>query len=223
MILPTLEEQARPDRAALLVIDMQNDFCSHGGFLHRERGYNVDFAQTLADSITAAVGWARAVDMPVVWVRSIYDFKYLTGPHIVKRRTEGCCMEGSWGADFFRLRPEPDDVVIDKHHYSAFRDTALDTMLRRRGVATLIMTGVATNVCVDSTLRDGFFLGYYIVLLEDCVGSNSKAGHDGTLASVRNNIGIVATLAQWSTLIAQDPHVQIEAAAATSNRGHHPT
>jgi ureidoacrylate peracid hydrolase len=57
------------------------------------------------------------------------------------------------------------------------------------------VTGVATNVCVDSTLREGFFLGYYIVLLEDCVGSNSKAGHEGTLATVRNNIGTVATSA----------------------------
>ncbi len=55
------------------------------------------------------------------------------------------------------------------------------------------MTGVATNVCVDSTLREGFFLGYHIVLLEDCVGSNSQAGHDGTLATVRNNIGTVTT------------------------------
>jgi ureidoacrylate peracid hydrolase len=201
-VLATLEQQARPDRAALLVIDMQNDFCADGGFLHKERGYNVEFANAVADNIADAIAYARAAGMPVVWVRSIYDFKYLTGPHIVKRRSEGCCMEGSWGADFFRLKPDPDDLVIDKHHYSAFRDTRLDTLLRRRGVATLVMTGVATNVCVDSTLRDGFFLGYYIVLLEDCVGSNSKAGHDGTLASVSNNIGIVASLAQWRDVVA---------------------
>jgi ureidoacrylate peracid hydrolase len=207
VILPTLEEQARPDRAALLVIDMQNDFCAEGGFLHNERGYNVEFAKAVADNIGTAVAHARAAAMPVVWVRSIYDFKYLTGPHIVKRRSEGCCMEGSWGADFFRLKPEPDDLIIDKHHYSAFRDTALDTALRRRGIATLVITGVATNVCVDSTLRDGFFLGYYIVLLEDCVGSNSKAGHDGTLASVRNNIGIVASLAQWRDIIARPARI----------------
>jgi len=200
-LLPTLEEQARPDRAALLVIDMQNDFCAEGGFLHKERGYDVAFANAVADNITAAVSCARAAGVPVVWVRSIYDFKYLTAPHIVKRRSEGCCMEGSWGADFFHLRPGPNDLIIDKHHYSAFQDTALDTALRRRGVATLVMTGVATNVCVDSTLRDGFFLGYYIALLEDCVGSNSKAGHDGTLASVRNNIGIVASLAQWRDIV----------------------
>jgi ureidoacrylate peracid hydrolase len=207
-ILPTLEEPARPDRAALLVIDMQNDFCAGGGFLHKERGYDVEFAKTVADNIVTAVACARAAGMAVVWVRSIYDFKYLIGPHIVKRRSERCCLEGSWGADFFRVKPEPDDLIIDKHHYSAFRDTALDTVLRRRGIATLVMTGVATNVCVDSTLRDGFFLGYYIVLIEDCVGSNSKAGHDGTLASVRNNIGIVASLGQWSDIVARPARTQ---------------
>jgi ureidoacrylate peracid hydrolase len=214
VILPTLEEQARPDRAALLVVDMQNDFCAEGGFLHRERGHNVEFAKTVADNIAAAVACARGAGMPVVWVRSIYDFKYLTGPHIVKRRSEGCCMEGSWGVAFFRLKPEPDHLIVDKHHYSAFRDTPLDTALRRRGIATLIMTGVATNVCVDSTLRDGFFLGYYIVLLEDCVGSNSKAGHDGTLASVRNNIGIVASLAQWRDVVARSTRVPMKSASA---------
>ncbi len=54
-------------------------------------------------------------------------------------------------------------------------------------------------MCVDSTLRDGFFAGYYIVVLEDCVGSNSLAGHNGTLATVRNNIGTVVTSAEWMT------------------------
>jgi ureidoacrylate peracid hydrolase len=205
-ILPTLEEQVRADRSALVVIDMQNDFCAHGGFLQKERGYNVDFAKIVAARIASAIETARKVAMPVVWVRSIYDFKYLTGPHIVKRRDEGCCMEGTWGADFFHLKPEAGDIVVDKHHYSGFKDTTLDTLLRRRNIETLVMTGVATNVCVDSTLRDGFFLGYYIVLLEDCVGSNSKAGHEGTLASVRNNIGIVSTMPRWAAIVTGTIH-----------------
>jgi ureidoacrylate peracid hydrolase len=103
-LLPTLEDQTRPDRAALLVIDMQNDFCAPGGFLHKERGYNVDFAGAVADNIGAAIACARMAGMAVVWVRSIYDFKYLTGPHIVKRRGEGCCTEGSWGGNRSRHR-----------------------------------------------------------------------------------------------------------------------
>jgi ureidoacrylate peracid hydrolase len=190
-ILATLEAQCRPEHTALLVIDMQNDFCAEGGFLQKERGYDVRFAGTVADNIRPVVDAARAAGMPVVWIRSIYDFKYLADPHIVKRRGEGCCMEGSWGADFFELAPATGELIVDKHCYNGFRDTSLDGDLRRRGIRTLILAGVATNVCVDSTLREGFFLGYYIVLLEDCVGSNSRAGHEGTLATVRNNIGTV--------------------------------
>lgn len=91
------------------------------------------------------------------------------------------------------LSPEGHELIVDKHHFSAFKGTPLDDLLRNRGISTLVVAGVATNVCVDSTLRDGFFHGYYIVLLEDCVGSNSKAGHDGTLATVRNNISTVVS------------------------------
>jgi ureidoacrylate peracid hydrolase len=115
----------------------------------------------------------------------------------VKRGQEGCCLEGTWGADFFLLRPAPDEPIVTKHHYSGFAGTSLDAILRKHDVRTLVMTGVATNVCVDSTLRDGFFAGYYIVLLEDCVGSNSLAGHNGTVATVRNNIGTVMSSANW--------------------------
>jgi len=209
--LQTLEEQVRPDRAALIIVDLQNDFCAPGGFMNRERGYDVSFADAVATNIGETAAIARAAGMAIVWVRSHYDFKYLTAPHIAKRQSEGCCMEGSWGAEFFRVHPQADDAVVNKHHFSGFKDTSLDTLLRRRSVQTLIMTGVATNVCVDSTLRDGFFLGYYIVLLEDCVGSNSKAGHEGTLATVRNNIGIVTTVSGWRDSLA---HSASGAAAA---------
>jgi ureidoacrylate peracid hydrolase len=190
-VLRTVAEQLRPAHTALVIVDMQNDFCAEGGYLQRERGYDVSAVPAIAANIGILIGAARPLGVAVVWLRSIYDFKYLTGAHIAKRVTEGCCMEGSWGADFFRLQPGAGDPVVDKHHYSGFCGTVLDHELRSRGVRTLVMAGVATNVCVDSTLREGFFLGYYIVVAEDCVGSNSRAGHEGTLATVRNNIGTV--------------------------------
>jgi ureidoacrylate peracid hydrolase len=213
-LLASFEEQVRPQHTALLVIDMQNDFCAVGGYLQRERGYNVDFAAAVADRIATAVEAAREAGVLVVWVRSVYDFKHLAAPHIVKRREEGCCMEGSWGADFFRLEPRPDEPTVAKHHYSAFAGTPLDGLLRKNGIHTLVMTGVATNVCVDSTLRDGFFAGYYIVLLEDCVGSNSAAGHAGTLATVRNNIGTVTDSAAWVAEMAKARPALAESPAA---------
>lgn len=187
--LPTL----LAGRAALLVIDMQNDFCAPGGYMQRERNYQVGFAQTVADNIARLLPAARAAQMDIVWIHSIYDFKYLSASHIAKREQEGCCLEGSWGAQPFHLEPHDGEMVIRKHHYSGFHGTTLDTYLRARGIQTLVFTGVATNVCVDSTLRAGFFLDYRIVLVEDCVGSNSREGHLGTLATVRNNIGVVTS------------------------------
>lgn len=192
-LLLTLGEQVQPAQTAVLVVDMQNDFCSPDGYLATARNYDVSYADGVADAIGTLVNATRARGATIVWVRSHYDFKYLAPPHIVKRREEGCCLEGSWGADFYRLSPAPGDVMADKHRFSAFSGTDLDARLKAMGITTLIVTGVATNVCVDSTLRDGFFAGFYIVVPSDCVGSNSRAGHEGTLATVRNNIGIVAS------------------------------
>jgi ureidoacrylate peracid hydrolase len=201
-----LEEQLRPDQAALLVVDMQNDFCAEGGYLQRERNYDVGFAKPLAARINAAVAAARKAGMMVVWVRSTYDFKYLNPAERAKRGTEGCCLEGTWGVAFFEVSPLPGELIAEKHRFSAFHGTTLDNELRSRGIRTLVMTGVATNVCVDSTLRDGFFLGYNIVVLEDCVGSNSRVGHEGTLATVRNNIGqVVSSEAAMAALARKAP------------------
>jgi nicotinamidase-related amidase len=196
-ILRTLEALVHPAHAALVIVDMQNDFCAEGGFLHRTRAgsasnpIRVDANESIARHIEALADAARQGGAPVVWLRSIYDFKYLADAHIARRTDEGCCLEGSWGADFFMIRPQPGDLVVDKHTFSGFHDTGLHALLQARRVKTLLMTGVATNVCVDSTLRHGFFLGYNVVLAEDCVGSGNQAGHEGTIATVRVNFGTV--------------------------------
>jgi ureidoacrylate peracid hydrolase len=195
-ILATLDDQLRPAHAALIVVDMQNDFCAEGGWTQKERGHDVGWCRAVAANIRGLAAELRRARVPIVWIRAIYDFKYLNAAQIAKRGREGCCLEGSWGADFFEIRPSPGDPVVDKHSFSAFRDTALDATLKERGVRTLVMAGVATNVCVDSTLREGFFLGYHIVVAEDCVGSANRAGHEGTLATVRMNFGAVLPAAE---------------------------
>lgn len=196
------------DAPALLVVDMQNDFCAADGYLSKVRAQGggpavrEDDNLRVADNIGALACAARKGGWPVVWIRSIYDFKYLLPAHIAKRGgKEGLCMEGSWGADFFRLRPQPADLVVDKHTFSGFHGTDLHAHLQARGVRTLVVTGVATNVCVDSTLREGFFLGYHIVLAEDCVTSANKAGHEGTLSTVRVNFGTVVPSGELKSLL----------------------
>jgi len=186
-----LSEQLQSHHTAILVIDIQNDFCAQGGFMNRVRNYRLDFVPEVVSNIRNVIEAVRPVGVPIFWVRSHYDFKYLNSADISKRRVEGCALEGTWGAEFFEIEPEPTDVIVTKNHFSGFHDTDLHTRLQERGIKTLVLTGVATNVCIDSTLREGFFLNYHIVLVEDCVGSNSPEGHAGTLVTVRNNIGSV--------------------------------
>jgi nicotinamidase-related amidase len=206
--LRTLEEQLQPAHTALVIVDMQNDFCAEGGYLQRTRAASaknpirVDANERIADHIAQLAAAARLGGATVVWLRSVYDFKYLAPAHVAKREGEGCCMEGSWGADWFGIRPADGDLVVTKHTFSGFHDTDLHAQLQARGIRTLLMTGVATNVCVDSTLRHGFFLGYHIVVAEDCVGSGNEAGHAGTLATVRVNFGFVIDSGQAIELLA---------------------
>lgn len=190
-ILKTIEEQLTPAHTALVVIDMQNDFCSPDGFLAKERNQDTSTNKIIADNIMCLVQAGRGVGMEIVWVRAIYDYKYLPEPHVAKSPKEGLCMESTWGVDFYEVQPVKGELIVDKHCYSAFSGTDFDRQLRNRGIRTLLMTGVATNVCVDSTLRDGFFLGYYVVVAEDCVGAANKEGHEGTLSTVRYTFGSV--------------------------------
>ncbi|AZG06861.1 cysteine hydrolase [Pigmentiphaga sp. H8] len=205
-ILRTLAEKVQPRHTALVIVDMQNDFCAQGGYLQRTRaesGRNpirVDENAAIADRIGVLADEARRSGASVAWLCSVYDFKYLADAHVAMRDGEGCCMEGTWGADFFRIQPRQGDVVVDKHTFSGFHETGLHAQLQARGIKTLIMTGVATNVCVDSTLRHGFFLGYHIVVAEDCVGSGNPVGHEGTLSTVRVNFGEVTTSAELRRL-----------------------
>lgn len=195
------EIQLHPGQTALLVIDIQNDFCAKGGYLNRVYNHDVSFAQPIADNINALVATARAAGVAIIWIRSHYDPKYLANASITKRRDEGCCLEGTWGADFFSVRPQQGDLIITKHSFSGFHATVLHDELQQRGIKTLILTGVATNVCVDSTLREGYSNGYDIVLAEDCVDSNDKVGHLGTLSTVRTIIGSVLNSHQIAQLL----------------------
>ncbi|TFY97445.1 cysteine hydrolase family protein [Ramlibacter rhizophilus] len=211
-LLRTLEAQLRPAHTALLVVDMQNDFCDADGFLARARAasgrHTIEAEENarIAQRIERLAAAAREGGATVAWLRSLYDFRYLAPAHIVQRKEqEGLCLEGSWGADWFRIRPEPADLVITKHTFSGFHDTELHAQLQARGIRTLVLCGVATNVCVDSTLRHGFFLGYHVVLAQDCVGSGNRAGHEGTLATVRVNFGAVVDSPELIRLLGVHP------------------
>lgn len=184
-----------PAHTAVLVVDMQNDFCAEGGYIHTVQGADMDPNRALAGRIDALLDSARRAGAMVVWVRAAYDHDRLPAPMLSKMLEKGrgavCCASGSWGAEFYGIAPKDGEEVVEKHCYSAFHGTALHGLLQARGIRTLVMTGVATNVCVDSTLRAGFFHGYYIVMPPDCVGSANQALHEATVHGVEAIFGEV--------------------------------
>lgn len=201
-MLTTLESKVAPSHAALVIIDMQNDFCSSGGMMDKE-GMDVKLIQGMAPGLADFIGHARKAGLPIIYVQAIYASEnnwYLSDVWLEQMKRAGrgkhveypVCEEGSWNADFYKgIEPLPGDIVIQKHRYSAFVNTPLDTVLRSKGIRTLIMTGVATNVCVESTARDGFMRDYYIVFVKDCAATTSEELHNNTLKNIARCFGEV--------------------------------
>ncbi len=194
----SLAEKIDPRRAALIVVDVQNDFCATGGYFTK-LGNDLTAVQSMVPRLVDFIGEARKVKLPVVFVQAIYDECHLSAVWLEKKRGRPVsprhCLSGTWGADFYLVRPEPGDPIVQKHRYSAFIDTNLDLVLRSMGIETLLLSGVATNVCVESTARDAFQRDYYVVFLDDCSATTSEELHQGTLANIRRYFGNVVPAA----------------------------
>jgi len=195
-ILTRIEDQLSPAHTALLVIDMQNDFCAKGGYIDKTSKLDVAGCEKVADAINVAVEAARTAGVRIVWIRANYEKQYLAPPILVRHaarniENEVCCAGDTWGYDFFKMKPRDGEHFVEKHRYDAFHGTALDDILRHHDIKTLVCTGVVTNVCVESTVRSGFFRGYYIVVPEDCVGAPFPDLHEAALKNIRTYYGTV--------------------------------
>ena len=161
-----LSQLVDPNRTALVVIDVQNDFChAEGAFGHV--GHDNSRMPDLAAALHRLLAEARARQVMTVFVRATYDREVTSRPLAQHRRRLGLlhslCLEGSWGADWFAgVAPAgtPNEVVLTKHRFDAFQGTPLDLYLRSNGIRNVIVTGVVTSGCVESTVRDAFFLDY---------------------------------------------------------------
>jgi ureidoacrylate peracid hydrolase len=194
-MLTTLEQKVAPSHTALIVMDVQNDFCARGGAFDRE-GKDMDFLGGIVPRLINLITEARKAGVNIVYSRSVHSSEgsnYLSDAYVEQqmRHAKGryieypMCKEGSWGADFYDgIEPLPQEPVVTKHRFSTFMDTNLDLILRSRGIRSLIMTGMATNVCVETTARDGFMKDYYIVFLRDCTSATSKELHNNTLKNI---------------------------------------
>jgi ureidoacrylate peracid hydrolase len=105
------------------------------------------------------------------------------------------CREGTWGAEFFDgISPLPHERVVIKHRYSGFIGTDLNTVLNAKGVHSVLLAGVTTNVCVESTARDAFMYDYHVIVIDDCVAAYDQKLHENSLENIRRHFGLVVDL-----------------------------
>ena len=208
-LLTGLSETVAPAHTAVLAIDMQNDFCAPGGHTEVNLGKDAADCRAVVEPIEKLVAAARCAGALVVWIKADYDRAYLSPPiharQVARGIAEAYCVSGSWGAEFYRVSPGDGDLVMEKHRHSAFIGTGLDQILRDRGIRTVVVAGVQTHVCVESTLRDASARGYYVVVPGDCVGSFDRDLHDKTLRCVEMHFGDVAGSADLIARWRRDP------------------
>ena len=169
---PSLAEKVDPRQAALIVVDVQNDFCHPEGAAGK-LGRDLRMVAGMVQHFTHFLGEAHRVGLPVIFIRTQHGPWTDSATWLGRYRTEErartpICVEGSWGSEFFGIAPQEGDRVVVKHRYSAFIGTDLDLTLRARSIRTLLIGGIGTGVCVESTARMGYQLDYDIVLLSDC-------------------------------------------------------
>ncbi len=193
----------------LLVIDMQNGFCSDGGSYEEygaSIGADINTYRKIVPNIKRIIATCHDLRIPVFYtqqVREASGIDLLTRMHriIPKRRAEflkiPACVRGTWDAEIMdELQPVKGDLVVVKRRDSAFQDTEFDMWLRSLGADTIIYTGVDTSICVENSIRDGFNSGYDVIVVEDAVASSWPELHNATLMKVRGSFGLVLTTEQ---------------------------
>ena len=218
-----------PDKAAVIVVDMQNDFVSEGGMFDRA-GVPISTARAAVGPTARVLAAARAAGMKVVYLKMEFesDLSNLGGPDAPNRTrhlafgvgkqidtpdggTGRLLIKNTWNTDIVsELTPEPDDIIVSKHRYSGFFETTLDATLKDLRIEQLIFTGVTCSVCVESTLRDAFYRDYQCLVLADCtaepIGSEfGRSTDEASLLVIEKLFGWVSDSASLLQAVAEHP------------------
>jgi ureidoacrylate peracid hydrolase len=185
-----------PKQTAIVIVDMQNDFCHENGAHAKAGVVYYPAVSGITQNNKGLLAAARQAGALPVFVKTTHNKTTDSEAWLHRKDAVGgpssyTCAAGSWGAELYELQPDPQDIVVTKHRHSAFFGTNFDLILRSHKVTSLVLTGVATNVCEECTLRDGLQLDYHVALVSDASAAASKEEWEATLEGVAKNYGMV--------------------------------
>jgi len=188
-------------KTAMIVVDMQNAFLNDEGSM-TQGGMDITELKKTVMPVMRLVDACHQADVPIIFTRYVLRADYKDAGLRSERRPEfkkiNSLVVGTWDVELDpRMDAQPQDYILDKTRYSSFYNTSLEVILRglrpENSVDTLIVCGVTTEICVESTIRDAFFRDYKICVPEDAVAAMDVERHRGTLTTIRYGFGTVTT------------------------------
>jgi ureidoacrylate peracid hydrolase len=177
--------------AAVMIIDVQNDYCHEAGTIGRH--IDREAIAGMVDGVVRLRSAARRAGVPVVFVRTVHSPLTDTPSWLQRQGNDQVCRAGSFGAEFYRVEPGSDDIVVTKHRYSGFIGTPLEQVLRSRGIDALVVAGIGSNVCVESTVRDAYMLDFNVIVVRDATTGEADL-HEPCLEGISRHFGSVTTV-----------------------------
>lgn len=206
-----LEYRLDPARAALLIVDVQNDFCGPVSVTGQERDNSA--MVSMCNALDALIPQARSAGVPVIYVRTIHD--PLADSAVWRSRrpapypyADELCKPNTPGIEFSCTPPLLGEAVVTKRRYDSFIGTDLDHMLGAMGREAIVATGCLTDICVETAVRHAVSLDYFVTVAADCCASFTKEAHDEALARMGRAFGrisdgpAIASIWQRATAVA---------------------